>query len=199
MSLRTVNVILGAIMVIAIVLSFAAARDFSRPNLEVLPDMAHGPSYHAFEKNPNTSDGLTLRMPAPGSIPRGQMPFNYERTEQDALRAGRELKSPIFEDEVEAVIRGSLEFAAFCQPCHGPTGLGDGKVAKRGYPPPPSLILEKTVNMKDGQLFHIITLGQGNMPGHAVQVSREDRWKIIHYIRSMQADAAGKPAGTESK
>lgn len=45
--------------------------------------------------------------------------------------------------------------------------------------------------MKDGQLFHIITYGQGNMPPYAVQVTQDDRWKIIAYIRSLQAkDAA---------
>ncbi len=198
MSTRAINGGLGAIMVIAIVLSFAAARDFSRPNLEFLPDMVHGPTYHAFEPNPHTPDGKTLRPPAPGSIPRGQMPFRYERTEQDALRAGSELTNPIPADDDAAQLRGSVAFAVFCQPCHGASGAGDGMVAKRGFPPPPSLLIEHAVNMKDGQLFHIVTLGQANMPGHAAQVSRTDRWKIINYIRSMQAAASKRPAGAEA-
>ncbi len=199
MSERAINVSLGAIMVIAIVLSFAAARDFSRPNFEVMPDMVHGPTYQAFEPNPNTPDGKTLRLPAPGSIARGLMPFHYERTEQDALRAGKELTNPVPMDDDAAQLRGSVAYAVYCQPCHGASGLGDGMVARRGYPPPPSLVIEHAVNMKDGQLFHIITLGQGNMPGHAAQVSREDRWKVINYVRSMQAAASRQPAGAESK
>ncbi len=199
MYMRTINVGLGAIMVIAIVLSFAAARDFSRPNLEFLPDMVHGPTYQAFDPNPNTEDGKTLRQPAAGSIARGQMPFRYERAEEDALRAARELLSPVATDDQNAIDRGAAAFAAFCQPCHGPTGAGDGMVSKRGYPPPPSLLLEHAIKMADGQLYHVITLGQGNMPGHAGQVSREDRWSIIKYIRTMQEPARQLLAGGMSK
>ena len=176
-------------MLIAIVLSFAAARDFSRPAFEFLPDMVHGPTYQAFESNPNTADGKTLRLPAPGSIPRGQMPFRYERTEQDALRAGRDLTNPIPADDDAAQLRGSVAFAAFCQPCHGASGAGDGMVARRGYPPPPSLLAEHAVNMKDGQMFHVITFGQGNMPAYDSQVERADRWKAVLHIRSLQEAA----------
>jgi mono/diheme cytochrome c family protein len=43
------------------------------------------------------------------------------------------------------------------------------------------------MNLKDGQIFHIITYGQKNMPALAAQVLREDRWKAALYIRSMQA------------
>ncbi len=199
MSVRTLNLSLAAFMVVAVVLSFAAARDFSRPNLEIMPDMVHGPTYQAFEPNPSTADGKTLRQPAPGTIARGLLPFRYELTEQDALRAGEELVNPLPMDDDAALARGGAAFTVFCQPCHGPSGAGDGMVSKRGFPPPPSLLLEHAVNMKDGQIFHVITLGQGNMPGHAAQVSREDRWEIINYIRSMQAAAPAQPAGTEPK
>lgn len=197
MPIRVINLCLGAIMVIAIALSFAAARDFSQPNFEFLPDMVHGPTYQAFEPNPNTADGKTLRLPAPGSIAIGQMPFRYERTDEDALRAGEELINPIPADDDDAMLRGSSAFSAFCQPCHGTSGTGDGMVAKRGFPPPASLQAERAVNMKDGQLFHIITLGKGNMPAHGAQVAREDRWKIINYIRAMQAVASNQPETTE--
>lgn len=196
MSVKVLNAFLGFIMAIAIVLSFAAARDFSKPNLEVLPDMYHGPAYHAFEKNDITADGKTLRKPAPGSIPRGMMPFDYLPTEQDALRAGEELINPHAPDDTDSLARGATAYAIFCQHCHGPGGEGDGMVAKRGYPPPPSLLIEHAIKMKDGQLFHVTTLGQGNMPAHAAQVSRDDRWRIINYIRTMQADAQKKAAAT---
>jgi len=189
MSTRSLNIILGSIMGMAIVLSFAAARDFSRPNLEIMPDMYHAPSYHSFEENENTRDGKTLLDPVPGSIPRGFMPFKYQRTEQDALRAGEELINPKAADDVKSLARGATAYAIFCQHCHGPGGAGDGMVAKRGFPPPPSLLIEHAIKMRDGQMFHVITLGQGNMPAHAAQVSREDRWNIINHIRALQADA----------
>lgn len=50
--------------------------------------------------------------------------------------------------------------------------------------------------MKDGQLFHILTYGQGNMPSYATQLSREDRWRVIVHVRSLQQTA---PASGEKK
>ena len=199
MPMRTLNTILGAIMVVAVVLSFAATRDFSQPNLEILPDMVHAPTYQAFEPNPNTDDGKTLRQPASGSIPRGLLPLPYDRTEPDALRAGVELTNPFAADDPDVLARGATAYAIFCQPCHGPGGAADGMVAKRGYPPPPSLLLPHAIDMKDGQMFHVITYGQNNMPSHAPQVSREDRWKIIKFLRTLQASAAKQPTGAQEE
>ncbi len=191
-SMRLINAGLVAIMALAIALNFAAGRDFSQPNLEVMPDMAHCPTYQAFEANPNMADGKTLQPPPQGSIARGFLPLHYERTEQDALRAGEELLNPVAADDEDARARGATGYAIFCQHCHGPSGAGDGMVSKRGFPPPASLLAEHAVNMKDGQIFHVITFGQANMPAHAAQVARADRWKIISYLRSMQTEAAKK-------
>lgn len=198
MSARVINVFLGTVMVASIAMSFAATRDFSRPNWEVLPDMVHSPTYQAFEPNPNDARGMTLRQPAADSIPRGLMPLHYEKTPEDALRAGEELVNPYVNNDEEVMSRGMTAFAIFCQPCHGASGAGDGMVARRGYPPPPSLLLEHAINMKDGQLFHVMSFGQGNMPSHASQVSREDRWRIVNYIRSLQAEALAKSAGANN-
>ena len=41
-------------------------------------------------------------------------------------------------------------------------------------------------NWSDGNIYHVITNGQNVMPSYASQVSREDRWAIIHYIRVLQ-------------
>jgi hypothetical protein len=35
-------------------------------------------------------------------------------------------------------------------------------------------------------MFHVITMGRNNMPSHAAQVSADDRWKAILYIRKLQ-------------
>ena len=59
-----------------------------------------------------------------------------------------------------------------------------GPVAQRGYPPPPSLLAEHAQKMKDGQLFHILTYGQNNMPSYASQLSRDDRWNVVLYVRT---------------
>ncbi len=186
MRLRRLNILLLLVLLVCLCVSWTARRDFRRPNTEFLPDMAHSPAYAAQGVNPNFKDGKTLQSPALGTIARGYAPLHYEPTPADALRAGQELQNPINHNDLVAVQRGAVVFASICQHCHGAGGLGDGPVAKRGFPPPPSLLAEHSVQMKDGQMFHVMTYGQGNMPAHAAHVEREDRWKVICHIRSLQ-------------
>ena len=68
-----------------------------------------------------------------------------------------------------------------------------GPVTQRGVPPPPSLLAPHAVQIKDGQLFHILTYGQNNMASYASQLSRDDRWNVIVYVRSLQAAAKLAP------
>lgn len=96
-----------------------------------------------------------------------------------------------------SVQRGSQVYNIYCISCHGATGTGDGPVAKRGFPPPPPLPTGKSVQMKDGQLFHILTYGQGSMSSMAAQLTRDRRWDVINYVRSLQQNAT-PPASTET-
>jgi mono/diheme cytochrome c family protein len=194
------RVVLNGFLFLAVLASVTASWIFSsdpaKPNFEFLPQMAHSPRYNAFAPNPNFGDGSTLQRPEPGTISRGSMPLHYAATLQDALRAGEELKSPLDLTNVRARERGAFVFSNFCAVCHGAGGAGNGPVAQRGYPPPPSLLAEHALKMKDGQLFHVLTYGQNNMPSYASQLSREDRWNVILYVRTMQAAATPVPAST---
>ena len=196
----TGRVVLNSFLLLAVVTSVSASWIFSsdptRPNFEFLPQMAHSPRYNAFAPNPNFADGTTLQRPEPGTIARGTMPLHYAATPQDALRAGEELTSPLDSGNVRARERGAFVFSNFCAVCHGAGGAGNGPVAQRGYPPPPSLLADHALKMKDGQLFHVLTYGQNNMPSYASQLSREDRWNAILYVRTMQAAATPAPAST---
>jgi mono/diheme cytochrome c family protein len=61
---------------------------------------------------------------------------------------------------------------------------------------PPSLLAEHALKMKDGQMFHVLTFGQNNMPSYASQLSREDRWSVIGFVRSLQAQVPATPSAT---
>ena len=99
--------------------------------------------------------------------------------------------------ELNASIQRGVEvYGVFCVSCHGATGAGDGPVAKRGFPPPPPLPTGKSATMKDGQLFHILTYGQGSMAPMAAQLTRDRRWDVINYVRSLQQ--AAKQSQTEA-
>src|SRR6185503_18606424 len=92
--------------------------------------------------------------------------------------------------------RGAYVFANFFQPCHGPAGQGDGLVAKHGFPQPPPLTRGQTQRKTDGQFFQILTNGQNTMPSYATQLSREDRWKAILFVRTLQR--ASPPAASSA-
>jgi len=55
-------------------------------------DMVRGPTYKAFAPNLVTQTGYTLQRPVAGTIARGQHPFHYGPGEEEAERAGRELR-----------------------------------------------------------------------------------------------------------
>jgi mono/diheme cytochrome c family protein len=217
MSRGTLNLLLLVLFLSSLGLNWALHPRPSQPNLEVMPEMVRTPRYNAYAVNPNFPDGKTLQTPVAGTIPRGHAPLRFTATAEEAVRAGEELHSPLQGNSpsmggviccgatdsrtAKAVERGATVFANFCQPCHGPSGNGDGPVVAKGYPAPPSLSADNARNIKDGQMFHILTYGQKNMPSYAVQIQPDDRWNAIAYIRSLQAqppgatpDAAAAPA-----
>lgn len=202
--------------------SFVLGADPSEKNVEVLPGMVDSVPYDAFAPNPVFADGKTLQRPPAGTIARGTKPLHYGPGPQEAVRAGEELTNPLrrpadlarpatldpsdpdaaaVRDAYEATLeqaradlaRGEEVYAVYCRVCHGDSGMGDGPVAKRGFPAPASLLGERALTMPDGQMFHLVTHGGENMPSYAAQVNREDRWKSILYIRTLQEEglAAG--------
>ena len=169
-------------------LSSAFRTDPNERSPDFLMNMAHSPAYEAQGPNGNFQDGRNLRTPVAGTIPRGFLPFPYEATEADAKQAGEDLTNPFPADPVH-LERGRRAYEIYCTVCHGTGGAGDGVVTKRGVPPPPSLLLENARKMKDGEMYHIITLGRINMPPHGAQITRDDRWKAILHVRKMQEAA----------
>jgi mono/diheme cytochrome c family protein len=110
-------------------------------------------------------------------------------SEAGAVRAGEELSNPYNVDDLAALARGAFVFRTWCLPCHGAAGRGDGPVAMRGFPAPPPFNSEKSLALKDGRMFHILTFGQKDMPSYASQVAEDDRWKSVLYVRSLQRSA----------
>jgi len=58
------------------------------------------------------------------------------------------------------------------------------------------------VKYPDGQIFDVITNGQGLMSGYRWPIPPADRWAIVSYVRQLQRDrqaraaALGTPAST---
>ena len=90
--------------------------------------------------------------------------------------------------------RGRKVYETICIVCHGPQGQGDGPIIGR-FPNPPSLQADRARALPDGQVFHIVTRGQGIMPSHGAQVLPDDRWRVILYLRQIQGAPARAAKG----
>ena len=156
-------------------------------NYEVFTEMAYSLANESMSRSEHLPGGTTQQPLALGVVVRGHMPFRYGPGPEEAQRAGRELANP-YTDEPEVLARGAEVYGIFCVACHAADGLGLGPVVQRGMLPPPSFMGARAKQIADGEIFHILTLGQGNMPSYAVQVPPEDRWKVIRYVRSLQSD-----------
>jgi len=98
-----------------------------------------------------------------------------------------------FSIDEAALNRGEERYNIYCSVCHGLTGEGDGMVVLRGYRKPPSYHQDRLRQAPVGYLYDVITNGFGAMPDYAPQISVEDRWKIVAYIRALQVSQQGTP------
>jgi mono/diheme cytochrome c family protein len=146
--------------------------------------MQYSPAYRSQTANPILPLGMTAQPAVTGTVPRGFQPFHYGPDAAESERAGRELLNPL-SPTAENLARGQYIYVNYCAVCHGATGGGDGPLIPK-YPNPVSYQTEKSKALPDGTMFHVITLGRNNMPAHAAQVSADDRWRVILYIRKLQ-------------
>lgn len=126
------------------------------------------------------ADERGMRTPVEGTVARGFLPYPYLGVDQPK----EYLSNPLL-PTMENLKLGKRKFLTFCSPCHGNFGDGDSRLRGQ-FPNPPSLHSERIRNFEDGHIYHIITNGKNIMPSYAAQISREERWAIINYIRVLQ-------------
>ncbi len=132
------------------------------------------------EKSQFFSDEFGMREPVEGTVARGFVPYPY----MGIAEPKEYLVNPVLSTK-KSIELGKRKFLTFCSPCHG--NLADGDSRLRGqFPSPPSLHTERAINFPDGRIYHVITNGQNAMPSYAAQITRDERWSIVNYIRVLQ-------------
>lgn len=140
--------------------------------------------YDPLEPSDVFADGKSARSFQPGTVP-----YMEEGSPSDPLLTGVDEDGEPFEGfpvEItnELVRAGQERYQIFCTPCHGATGEGNGQATTFGFPKPPTLINGN--QLSNGQIFNIITNGQGVMFPYGYRVKANERWAVIAYIRAMQ-------------
>ncbi len=175
----------AVILILLIPLIQSCSKDPEVRGYTVFNEMAFSPAYEAFSENSITSDGKTMMLPVKGSIARGKMPYPYKNSEDDAMKAEEELQDPFEETDV-TLARGEYLYKGFCLSCHGENGDGDGPVISKNFPRPPSLKSRSVRNYNKARIFHVITVGFGDMPEHGTQLTVRDRWYLSQYVKQIQ-------------
>ncbi len=167
-------------------LASACAPDPERREREFMPDMYRNPAVKAQDEFDYFRTGSAMLVPPEGTIPRGFEPYPFGIAERDKA-AGLENPLPVSRRMLET---GRKYYNIHCMICHGVTGSGDGQTTlvhqEAGMPVPPPLYSQSIrEEWTDGELFHVISMGQGQMPGYRDRISREHRWAIVHYTRAL--------------
>ena len=151
---------------------------------EYFPDMAHSLAYETYSETETFDDGSSVRAPVEGTVPRNMVPYPYPANFNGREMAGENLQNTVALSG-QVLEKGKEQYEIFCMTCHGEKGDGNGYLytSKKYVVKPKSLITEQMKNTPGGEIYHVITMGQGVMGAHGAQVKPENRWKIVHYIQ----------------
>ena len=104
---------------------------------------------------------------------------------------GERLVNPVAKTP-ESVKAGGAVYARACASCHGPNGLGNGRLAAAmgAYGGRPSNLADQEWQhgQSDGEVFLVIRDGVGpdfHMPKFQGKLSDEEIWQLVNYIRTL--------------
>jgi mono/diheme cytochrome c family protein len=175
------------LIVLAVMLVAGKRGSMSRkPPMELFPDMDRQPKLRPEEADTFFKDGLSSRLPVPGTVARGtpyaDTPVNTGKI-PGTTNWVEAIPVPITH---ELMARGRQRFNINCSPCHGKIGDGKGITSKYGMLTTANLHDLRLVKMTAGEIFNTITHGKNLMGAYGSQTTIEDRWAIIAYVRALQ-------------
>ena len=77
-------------------------------------------------------------------------------------------------------------YTSMCAPCHGDKGRGDGPAAMALNPRPADHSSATIQSETDGSLFWKMTTGKGAMQSYKTQLTEQQRWSLVNYIRTLK-------------
>jgi len=175
------------------------------PGTVYMPDMGYSRAYETYADHSNL-DKLGIfynNMPVAGTIARGEeMPFLLTKDVQGDTTnyvAAKLITNPLPPLDSLDMKETERLFLVNCAICHGAALDGNGPLYKDGngpFPAKPANFVgdPKIIAMPEGQMFYSVTYGKNLMGSYASQLSRKQRWMIIHYIKSKQAEAEASAA-----
>lgn len=180
----------------ALLLSGCIKPEPTDTGIEYAPDMYLSVPYDPYSQvniNPNNPNGMNMRTPPKGTLPRVKglennisielMPI-YPIGRDSIAYAEAILKNPV-QTSTEVLEKGKYLYDSYCLHCHGAEGKGNGPVAEK-YGGVANFNADYVKTKKSGHIYHVITMGKGRMWPHGSQILPADRWKIVHYVNKLR-------------
>jgi mono/diheme cytochrome c family protein len=173
-------------------------------------EMYDQPKYEPLVPSPLFANGNASRPQVPGTVPhsagalagtssgrldrvtlaRAAEPVTGVDAQGRPLAQGGPAAQPGYSNPLpvtpQLLERGQQRFDIYCAPCHSRAGDGDGMIAERGFPHPPSYHTDALRNAPDSHFYDVITQGYGAMFPYVDRISPHNRWAIVAYIRALQ-------------
>jgi hypothetical protein len=161
----------------------------------VLDQMADDqPKANRYRESKFYDDGLVMQAPPAGTVPRERITLNAPLTtgrEADGPIQSNGEPLPVYVKTVPLPVTrklldlGRKRYDITCGTCHGPLGDGDSIVARQmALRPPPSL--HRYIEKPAGYIYEVATRGFGMMASYAAELTVEERWAVVAYIRALQ-------------
>lgn len=203
---------LSYILVALTIVSFAGFRGhkFEKPPIEIFSDMDDQAKVKYQQPSNFFSDGHAMRKPVEGTLPMGyQIPSQpassgYEPQDIEFTHGtGYYYTGKIgdfygdgFPTELEItpefISRGQERYNIHCAICHGESGNGKGVFTKFSVVVPADMTgpgFDDPANpayRPDGKLYDVITNGWNQMGSYGANITVQDRWAIVAYLRALQ-------------
>jgi mono/diheme cytochrome c family protein len=188
-----------ATLILSMAVVFIGCKDKREPGRIYMPDMTYSRAYESyayrdsaiFTMNPNDAGHKIFfnNLPPVGTLKRGELyPFNVPNDSNGLLVLSNEVKNPLGPLTKADSLETARLFNINCGVCHGAKAEANGPLA--GKIGGVKSIIAGSPGYSDGRIFFVMEYGQNNMGSYASQLSREQRWRIVQYIRTLEPKAA---------
>ena len=199
---------LAYFLMIIVVVSFAGFRGSksARSPIQLFDDMDAQAKVNPQASNDFFANRQGGRYRVPGTVPMGfevptvaasaggKQSLSGYALADDYLNTGKmgEFYGHGLPEEVTADVallkRGEEKYGIYCSICHGASGNGAGVISKYGMAPANLVVppFNDPVQRPDGNIYDVIVNGKGLMGGYGANLTLEDRWAVVSYVRVLQ-------------
>ncbi|MEO8415687.1 MAG: cytochrome c [Ginsengibacter sp.] len=197
--MKKIKIFVAFMLMATLATVFESCDSKREPGKVYMPDMTYSRAYEAYAPNHLKAENINyIPYPVEGTIRRGDL-FPYPLpNDSNGYKMSAEVKDPLPPLDTIQMAEAQRLFNINCAICHGAKLDAQGPLSTGGkIPAVANLTLKQYVEMPVGTMFHSVTYGKNNMGSYASQLTREQRWMVIQYVKSQQLKSSA-PADSTS-